>query len=65
MNDKQRARVVSVLKQSREMIEKFGPAPGHPGPCTPESGCDGLCMDAAYAGDLVRRIDDELKELER
>lgn len=35
---------------------KLPPAPAHEGACTPESGCDGACMDAAHLEDR------ELKE---
>lgn len=33
------------------VLNQQSPVRGHEGACTPESGCDGVCMDAAYPSD--------------
>lgn len=45
----------TALQEALTALAYYGPMPSHAGPCTPESGCDQECADAArFAEDMQR-----------
>lgn len=40
------------------------PKRGHPGPCGPEAGCDGICMEVAAIAETLRFVREVLSHLE-
>lgn len=41
------------------------PSLGHEGPCSPEAGCDGACMDVANCVRVIMTAQEELKKVRK
>ena len=55
---KQHKEILALRELARELypyaIDALPPR-GHQGPCGPESGCDGICMEHAHLAETLRK----------
>jgi len=54
---KENHQLKETLKKCIEMMEHYGPEPGHAGGCSPPmTPCDGSCVDLFYFNELLNEV---------